>query len=127
MPYWNILRIVPVALLAAPAGTDPNPLGVWQLETADTLDPDGLGATTAVYDISEATPRSTITHRLGNAAPTAAQLALVNGWGTDVNGDALVPANCAGTLCRVWDRSLGASTNPGAAMLASAGLTTSIN
>lgn len=126
MPVWNTLRIIPVALLATPYGTDPGPLGLWQSETAVGGDADGLGATGPIYEISEPIPRTNITHRIGNAAPNAAQLALLVGAGTDVNGYVLcenINSGLAGCLVKNWDRALGTSTSPQMAMLAAAGLT----
>lgn len=128
MPFWNVARVIPVAFLAAPPGTDPNPLGAWQIATADSsFDPDGLGATTPVYEISEPTPRTNITHRLGNGAPTAAQLALLNGWGVDANGYSIPPAGLEGCLAKVYDRQLVTPGSVGAQMLSENGLTTSPN
>lgn len=122
MAFWNVLRIVPVALL----GTPPT-LGLWESETAVGGDADGLGASIAVYDVNEPTPRTNITHRLGNAAPNATQLGLLNGAGVDVNGEVVVTnihAGLDGAVVKVWDRSLGAGASPQASMLSNHDLTT---
>jgi hypothetical protein len=108
MPYWNVVRIVPLSLLSA-----------WQAATALGGDSDGLNATTNTYTAADAPPRSA-THVSGNGSLNAAQLALLTGAGTDVNGYVQVEnitPGLAGCLVKVWDRSLGNSANPHPAML----------
>ena len=116
MAFWNVVRIVPVALEAA-----------WGTATAVGGDADGLAASSYVYTEADATPR-TATHHAGNGSLNAAQLALLQGAGEDGNGyiqvDNIDPG-LAGVLCKVWDRSLGAGNNPYSSMLSENGLTTS--
>lgn len=113
MPYWNVVRIIPLALL-----TD------WQAATALGGDADGLNATSNVYTEADPTPR-TATHKAGNSAPNAAQLAYLDGLGTDVNGYVQMPVGLEGCLVKVWDRQVQAS--PYAGMLDDNDLTTNPN
>lgn len=124
MPFWNCVRVAPLSLLPA-----------WQAATALSGDTDGLNATTDVYTSADPTPR-TATHKAGNGNLNAAQLALLTNAGTDVNGYVQVgsidPSFVDGlgnplVLVKVWDRSLGAATNPYNAMLSENGLTTNPN
>lgn len=116
MPVWNIARIVPVDKLSA-----------WMAFTA-TSSPSspGLGASANIYDAAEPTPRSNVTHKGGNAAPNAAQLALLEGLGTDVNGQYIMPTSpvdLTGVIAVKWDRSLGLSASPYPTMLSANNLT----
>lgn len=115
MPFLNVVRIVPNGLVAA-----------WQTATAVGGDVDGLNATSNVYTEADTPPRSP-THKAGNGSLNAAQLALLQGAGEDVNGYIQaenIDPGLVGVLCKVWDRSLGAASNPYNAMLAENGLTT---
>jgi hypothetical protein len=111
MPYWNVVRIIPLALEAA-----------WGTATALGGDSDGLGVSSSIYTEADPTPR-TATHHAGNSALNAAQLAYLEGLGNDVNGYVQMPTELDGCLVKVWDRSLGAATNPYNAMLSENGLT----
>jgi hypothetical protein len=116
MPVWNIARIVPVGKMTA-----------WQTATALGGDADGLGATGNVYESSEPIPRTNITHKAGNGAPNAAQLAFLEGLGTDVNGFYIMPMDLDGVIAAKWDRALGPSASPYPLMLSSNGLTDQAN
>jgi hypothetical protein len=58
----------------------------WQGATNQGSDSDGLNATTALYAVSEPTPRVNITHRAGSGVVNADQLAVLQGAGVDGNG-----------------------------------------
>lgn len=118
MPVWNVVRIVPVGELGSPSTT-----GSWLNVSATAQDPDGLGASTNVYTAADPSPR-TATHLMGNAAPTADQLALLQSWGTDVNGYIIPPASCPGVLCKIFDRQVTAPFVVASQMMSENGLTT---
>lgn len=113
MPFWNVVRIIPTALEAD-----------WISATALGGDADGLGVSSAVYTLADTPPR-TATHKAGNGTLNAAQLAYLNGLGTDVNGYVQMPANLEGCLVKVWDRQ--SQANPYNGMLTDNGLTTNPN
>lgn len=111
MPFWNALRIIPLALEAD-----------WITATALGGDADGLGVSSPIYNAADPTPR-TATHKAGNGTLNSAQMAYLQGLGNDVNGYVQMPANLEGCLVKLWDRQ--SETNPYTGMLADNGLTTS--
>lgn len=68
-------RIIPVGKLAA-----------WQAATSVTEDPDGLGASSPVYEVSESPTRVNVTHRASASATTQEQYDILNGWGFHPEG-----------------------------------------
>lgn len=83
-------RIIPVGKLAA-----------WEAATGVTEDPDGLGATSPLYAISEPPTRVNITHRAGAGATAQEQLDLMNGWGFDGSGYLIPPAGLEGCIVKI--------------------------
>lgn len=131
----DFFRIVPVALLATPYGTDTNPLGLWQQETAvpavspETADLDGLGATTALYTIADAKPRA-VTHRMGNGRAKTAQVALLDGAGYDGNGYLIATnlhSGLAGVYCKKRNLTQGDPAIQSGVEILAVGLTTDPN
>jgi hypothetical protein len=111
-------RIIPVGKLAA-----------WMAATGVTEDPDGLGATASVYDVSEETPRTNVTHRSSASATAQAQLDLMNGWGFDANGYLIPPAGLEGCIVKIRvlrSAPLVSDPDPYAGMLSDNGLTTNV-
>lgn len=114
-------RIVPVAELdnwkAATVTSSPDP-----------VDTDGLNATVALYDIAEATPRQTITHRAGSGVMNSAQIALLQplvGGDGYIDPSTLSPA-CPNVKAKLRNLTQG-DPNPYTGMLADANLTPNVN
>lgn len=110
-------RIIPVGKLAA-----------WQAATGVTEDPDGLGATSPVYEVSEETPRVNVTHRASASATAQEQLDLMDGWGFDASGYLIPPSGLEGCIVKI--RTLRSAPqvsdpDPYQTMLSDNGLTTS--
>lgn len=121
----NYFRIIPVALLAAPNGTDPNPLGAWEQATAVPSDTNGLSADGPLYTLADAKPRA-ITHRVSNGRAKQEQVAILDAAGYDanryLNATALDPA-FAGVICKKQNLTQGDPTANLLAEVAAAGLT----
>lgn len=112
MPFWNALRIIPVAVEAN-----------WITATDLGGDVDGLGVSVPVYTEADPAPR-TETHKVGNSRMNAAQLAFLQGLGVDLDGYVQFSGALTGCLVKIWDATPPVNS-PQAGMLAQNGLTLS--